>query len=114
MVHPDRALVWLHGEIRTPPFSAVGRIEAGQLLRALQRGIRLHFPHVRAMPTIGARCLELRIPDEHVSWRVVVRVDHDAVVIAGIFAKKSTRTPDEVIRSCRRRLAEYDRLTGGE
>jgi len=31
MVHPDRALVWLHGEIRTPPFSAVGRIEAGQL-----------------------------------------------------------------------------------
>ncbi|TFH43207.1 MAG: type II toxin-antitoxin system RelE/ParE family toxin, partial [Lysobacterales bacterium] len=25
----DKPLVWLHGEIKTPPFSAAARIEAG-------------------------------------------------------------------------------------
>ncbi len=27
-----KPLVWLHGEVKTPPFSAAGRIEAGRLL----------------------------------------------------------------------------------
>ena len=31
-----KPLVWLHGEIKTPPFSFVGRVEAGFLLRRLQ------------------------------------------------------------------------------
>lgn len=33
-------VVWLHGEIKTPPFSSAARIEAGMLLRAnhLPRG----------------------------------------------------------------------------
>ena len=26
---PDKPLVWLHGEIRTPPFSKEARVEAG-------------------------------------------------------------------------------------
>ncbi len=29
----DRPLVWLHGEIKTPPFTKAARIEAGYLLR---------------------------------------------------------------------------------
>ena len=29
----DRPLVWLHGEIRSPPFSTDARVEAGELLR---------------------------------------------------------------------------------
>ncbi|MGH2372677.1 MAG: type II toxin-antitoxin system RelE/ParE family toxin, partial [bacterium] len=41
----DKPLVWLHGEIKTPPFSATARIEAGVLLRRLQRGDRLSLPH---------------------------------------------------------------------
>ena len=30
----DKPLVWLHGEVRSPPFSVGARIEAGLLLRA--------------------------------------------------------------------------------
>ena len=33
-----KPLVWLHGEIKTPPFTAEGRQEAGMLLRLLQQG----------------------------------------------------------------------------
>jgi hypothetical protein len=36
------------------------------------------------------------------------RVDGDAVVIADVFPKKTARTPDQVIETCRRRLAMYD------
>jgi hypothetical protein len=34
----DKPLVWLHGEVKSPPFSHDGRREAGLLLRLLQRG----------------------------------------------------------------------------
>jgi hypothetical protein len=33
----DKPLVWLHGEVKTPPLSTAARIEAGVLLRRLQR-----------------------------------------------------------------------------
>ena len=36
----DKPLVWLRGEIKSPPFSADARLEAGVLLRRLQRGER--------------------------------------------------------------------------
>jgi hypothetical protein len=31
----DKPLVWLHGEVKTPPLSAAARVEAGFLLRQL-------------------------------------------------------------------------------
>jgi hypothetical protein len=34
----DKELVWLHGEVKTPPFSDAGRRTAGFLLRLLQQG----------------------------------------------------------------------------
>lgn len=104
----DKPLVWLHGEVRTPPFSPEARIEAGYLLRRLQSGERVGMPHSRPMPTIGPRCHELRINDAGATWRIVVRLDADAVVIAEVFSKKTQRTPDTVIDTCRRRLREYD------
>ena len=55
--------MWLLGEIKTPPISPAARIEAGVLLRRLQRGEKLALPHSRPMPGIGARCHELRIVD---------------------------------------------------
>ena len=64
----DKPLVWLEGEIKTPPFSLEARIEAGTTLRRLQRGESIGLPHSRPMPTIGRQCHELRIPDEDVSW----------------------------------------------
>ena len=34
----DKPLAWPHGEVKTPPFSKEARVEAGVLLRRLQRG----------------------------------------------------------------------------
>jgi phage-related protein len=104
----DKPLVWLHGEVRTPPFSADARIEAGFLLRTLQRGARLAMPQSRAMPTIGARCHELRINDQDVTWRIMYRIDADAIVILEVFAKKSQSTPKGVIETCKSRLKRYE------
>ena len=79
----DKPLVWLKGEVKTPPFSPAARLEAGYLLRLLQEGESLGLPHSRPMPSIGARCHELRIHDESGIFRIAYRVDHDAIVILG-------------------------------
>jgi phage-related protein len=109
----DKPLVWLRGEVKSPPFSRAARIEAGFLLRRLQRGEALALPHARPMPVIGPHCHELRVRDAGHRWRVVVRIDSDAVVIAEVFDKKSRSTPAGVIRSCQRRLREYDAVSTG-
>ena len=105
----DKPLVWLHGEIRTPPFSRAARIEAGYLLRLLQKGQAVGMPQSRPMPAIGQRCHELRVRDAAADWRIVCRLDADAVVILAIFSKKTRATPQTVIAACTRRLKEYDR-----
>ncbi len=38
MAQTNKPLAWLHGEIKTPPFTTEARIKAGVLLRRLQRG----------------------------------------------------------------------------
>ena len=103
----DKPLVWLHGEIRTPPLTREARLEAGYLLRRVQRGELLSMPHSRPMPGIGARCHELRVNDIGGTWRIVHRIDTDAVVILEVFAKKTSQTPKGVIETCRKRLKEY-------
>jgi phage-related protein len=113
MAPGDKPLVWLHGEIKTPPFSPEARVEAGLLLRRLQGGEKLALPHSRPMPGIGVRCHELRVPDAQATWRIVYRLDGDAVVIAEVFAKKTAATPQHVIEVCQRRLRAYDQA-GGE
>ena len=52
MTSADKPLVWLRGEVKTPPFSLAARIEAGTLLRKLQEGEKLTLPHSRPMPSI--------------------------------------------------------------
>jgi phage-related protein len=104
----DKPLVWLHGEIKTPPFSQAARIEAGYLLRLLQKGQVVGMPHSRPMPVVGPRCHELRVRNAGADWRIVYRLDSDAVVILEIFAKKTRATPKTVIDACTRRLGEYD------
>ena len=108
VVRKDKPLAWLHGEIKTPPFSKAARVETGYLLRELQRGKVLSMPQSRPMPSIGPQCHELRVVDEGVTWRIVCRVDPDAIVIAEVFAKKTPKTPATVLDACRRRLKEYD------
>jgi phage-related protein len=84
----DKPLAWLHGEVKTPPIGQAARVEAGYLLRQLQRGTLLGLPHSRPMPGIGPRCHELRISDESAAWRIVYRVDADAIVIAEVFREE--------------------------
>jgi len=108
---PDKPLVWLRSGVKTPPFAAPARIETGVLLRRLQRGEMLALPHSRPMPSIGARCHELRVPDREATWRIVYRVDRDAIVMADVFSKKTRQTPRAVLARCQQRLRAYDEAT---
>ena len=107
----DKPLVWLHGEVKSPPLSAAARVETGILLRRLQRGEKLSMPQSRPMPIVGSRCHELRVPDDTGTWRILYRVDSDAIVIAEVFSKKIRATPHQVIEACQRRLRSYDHAT---
>ncbi len=98
----------MHAEVKSPPFFAEARLEAGFLLRKLQGGERLEMPHSRPMPSIGERCHELRILDVNATWRIIYRLDPDAIVILDVFSKKSQITPNSVIARCRGRLKEYE------
>jgi phage-related protein len=108
----DKPLVWLHREIKTPPFSTEARIETGVLLRRLQRGELISLPHSRPMPSIGSRCYELRVLDRDEAWRVIYRIDSDAIVLVDVFSKKTRQTPSQVIERCKTRLRRYDKIAG--
>lgn len=104
----DKDLIWLSGEVKTPPFSSDARIEAGVLLRRLQKGDSLSLPQSRPMPSIGLRCHELRINDQEKTWRIIYRTDEDGIIILDVFAKKTNQTPKSVIERCQKRLKVYD------
>ena len=108
MVQSDKPLVWLHGELKTPPLSQPARLEAGFLLRRLQRGERLALPWSRQMPSIGKRCLDLRVNDKNVTRRIVYRIDPDAIVILEVFQKLTQKTPQDVIDVCKRQIRMYE------
>ena len=107
----EKLIVWLHGEVKTPPFSATARREAGGLLGLLQQGVLLSLPASRPMPSIGARCHELRINDENQTWRIIYRNDADAIVILEVFSKKTRTTPKRVTHACQARIERYDEAT---
>lgn len=104
----NKPLVWLHGEVKTPPFTREARIEVGVLLRQLQEGESLGLPHSRPMPGVGKHCYELRIQDTDKSWRIIYRIDEDAIVIIEVFNKTTKATPKKVIEICKKRLSKYD------
>ena len=103
-----KPIVFLHGEIKTPPLSLDARVRIGQLLRRLQNGEMLAMPRSRPMPSVGAGCHELRVNDQHSTWRIIYRLDSDAIVIAEVFQKKTEETPPAVIQNCQKRLALHD------
>lgn len=105
-----KSLVWFHGAVKSPPFSEAARIESGVLLRRLQRGDSLGLPSSRPMPSLGRRCHELRVVDGDRTWRLIYRIDADAIVVAAVFKKKTETTPKNVIEACKRRYRDYDAL----
>src|SRR6266536_6079261 len=104
----NKPLVWLRGEVKTPPFTSAARIEAGVLLRRLQWGEKFSLPHSRPMPSIGSGCHELRIQDQEVSWRILYAIESDAIVILEVFRKTTKQTPLRIIEDCKRRLRMYE------
>ena len=108
MSKQDKPLVWRHVEVKTPPFSLAARLEAGFLLRQLQRGLPLALPHSRPMPLIGPRCHELRINDQGKTWRIFYRTDSDAIIVIEVLQKKTPTTPKPTIDLCIERLKGYD------
>jgi phage-related protein len=109
----DKPLAWLAGELKTPLMSSDARVEGGVLLRRVQRGEALSMPEARPMPVIGPRCHELRI-DEVLKreWRAIYYVGELAIAILDVFSKNTRTTPDDVIRNCKRRLAEFRKVDG--
>lgn len=107
----DKPIVWLRGEVKTPPFGAEARIEAGFLLRRLQRGESLGLPSSRPMPAIGSGCHELRIVDVGANWRLMYYIAPDAIVVLEVFAKKTPATPNAILDECRKRLERYRAAT---
>jgi phage-related protein len=108
----SKSLVWIHGEVKSPPFSARARVQAGFLLRMLQEGARLEMPESRPMPAIGNGCHELRILDGGATWRILYGLSGDAVVILEVFSKKSRATPKNVLDVAKRRWKQYLQLVG--
>ena len=106
--------MWLHGDVKSPPFSAAARIETGVLLRRLQRGELLALPHSRPMPQIGRGCHELRIIDESRTWRIVYGIQADAIVILEVFSKTTRTTPGAILQVCRKRLDQYRQAISGK
>jgi phage-related protein len=104
----DKPVLWLAGELKSPPMSREARLQGGYLLRMVQGGEMLSMPESRPMPTVGPRCHELRLSDRESAWRVIYRIDRDAILIAGAFHKKSRKTPRQLIDACRARLMAYD------
>ena len=106
---PDKPLAWLHGEIKTPPLSTGARIEAGVLLRRLQRGESLSLPESRPMPSIGPRCHEIRIDDiaTKKELRIIYYIGISAIAILEVFAKTTRTTPPSVIDQAKKRLRQY-------
>lgn len=68
------------------------------------------MPHSRPMPSIGANCHELRILYHDVTWRIIYKIDNDAILILDVFDKKTRTTSQNVIERCQQRLTRYANL----
>lgn len=78
------------------------------LLRLMQQGNVLGMPQVESLPDVGRRCGALRVRDAGHNWRIMDRIDPDAVLILEIYAKKTPKIPGTVIERCQDRLKRYD------
>ena len=104
----DKPVVWITDKFSSPPFSSEARIKAGFLLRRLQQGEVLWPPDAMKLSDLCAKCYELRIKDLDKWYRIIIRIDSDAVLVLGWFEKKSNKIPKKVLVACRKRMVEYD------
>ncbi|HEX6913494.1 MAG TPA: type II toxin-antitoxin system RelE/ParE family toxin [Longimicrobium sp.] len=108
-----KPVVWLGGAIQSPPFSEKARHWTGRLLDLVQMGRHVPMPDSRPMPPVGERCHELRVRDGDVDWRVVYRIDPNAILIVDVFNETMQATPKHVIQTCQWRLKRHDQRKRG-
>ncbi|MDL1979873.1 MAG: type II toxin-antitoxin system RelE/ParE family toxin [Deltaproteobacteria bacterium] len=104
----DKPIVWLKSEIKSPPFSEQARIQAEYLLRLLQQGNKLEMPYSKKIPDLCSRCHELRIKDKDKWYRIIYRIDQDAILLLHAFEKKSNKIPKTIMETCKQRMKWYD------
>ncbi len=105
----SKAVIWLRGEIKSPPFTEQSRREMGTLLRVVQDGESLGMPQISTdAERIGPRCHELRVADAEHQWRLIYRIDPEAIVVVDVFAKTTPKTPKHIIEACKARLKAHD------
>ncbi|MEX0712303.1 MAG: type II toxin-antitoxin system RelE/ParE family toxin [Pirellulales bacterium] len=66
------------------------------------------MPQAEPLPDIGSRCGALRVRDAEHNWRIIYRIDTDAVVVLEVYPKKTRRIPGGVLARCKQRLKQYD------
>jgi phage-related protein len=105
-------LIWLDNEIKTSLFYRSVRIEVGFLLAQLLNGEILTTPMSKPMASIGDCCHELRVNDlnNNKNWRLIYRIDNNAILILEVFAKTTKKTPNRFIINCQSRIDIYDRI----
>jgi phage-related protein len=50
------------------------------------------------------------VADGKMDWRLIYRLDADAVIILEVFSKKTQRTPAAVLKTCKERMRRYDAI----
>jgi phage-related protein len=58
---------------------------------------------------LTVHCHELRVRDADKNWRIIYRIDEDAILIIEVFNKTTRKTPSQVITNCEKRLSKYDK-----
>lgn len=103
-----KILLWLYGEVKSPPLSIDGRRELGYLLREIQEGVALSLPHSRPMPVIGSNVHELRVKDREGAWRLIYQIREKEILVLNIFKKKTQQTPQDMVEVCKKRIRHYE------
>ena len=63
------------------------------------------MPHAETLPSVGARCGALRVRDAGQNWRIMYRLDKDAVVILEVYGKKTRKIPEQQLLDARTQMA---------
>ena len=50
----------------------------------------------------------MRINDQSKTWRIVYRIDDDAILVLEVFEKKTQKTPKARVDVCKQRMKVYD------
>ena len=99
----DKPLVWLHGEVQTPPFSKTARLKQ-DICFVLCSGGEIILAAVPPDAFHWGALSELRIVDKNLNWRIVYLIEPDAIVILEVFERKTSRTPKPVTDVCKKRI----------